>query len=76
MMFKQEFIKAWRAGQGHQALLALVRRHQTQGLAPQEAYRTLQQVWQEQGFDRQQESGALQDVLEGVMERIWYECPA
>lgn len=74
-MFKQEFIKAWRAGEDYQSLMALAKRHQDAGLAPKETYEILQEIWKENGLDRQ-EGGRLQDALEAVMERVWYECPA
>lgn len=74
-MFKQELIKAWRAAQDHQSLLALAKRFHGEGQALRETYDILQQIWKENGLD-DQEGGRLQNTLEAVMERVWYECPA
>lgn len=45
-------------------------------MSPQQAYEMLQQIWLEFGFDKVEEGSRLQDDLEYVMEKIWYECPA
>ena len=76
MTLRDEFLNALRSGAGHDALLDLVHRHQAKGMSPQEAYRVLQQIWQESGFDGAEGGGTLQDNLEYVMEKVWYECPA
>ena len=76
MPLKAELLVALRAGQDHDALLDLVHHHQTRGLSPQDAYQVLQQLWLELGFDRAEEENSLQDNLEYVMEKVWYECPA
>lgn len=76
MDLKNEFLTALRDGKDHDALLELVHRHQVQGLPPQKAYALLQQIWLEFGFDKVDEGSRLQNDLEYVMEKIWYECPA
>ncbi len=77
MSFKQEFLAALGAGQQCDTLLDLVHRYESQGLGPKEAYNQLQQIWLEFGFDKEEaKSGSVQNDLEAVMEKIWYECPA
>lgn len=76
MNLRAEFETAWRAGKDHDALLELVHHHQEQGVPPKEAYRVLHQLWLECGFDDVLESSPMQDDLEYVLEKIWYECPA
>jgi hypothetical protein len=76
MEFKQEFLAALKGGQNHESLLELVSRHQTRGLAPEQAYQDLEQLWLEFGFNQTDEGGSLQDNLEYVMEKVWYGCPA
>ncbi|HTU91992.1 MAG TPA: hypothetical protein VMF69_18055 [Gemmataceae bacterium] len=76
MNLKDEFLTALHNEEGHDALLELVHRHQAQGLPPQAAYEILQQIWLAFGFDKAEEGSRLQDDLEYVMEKIWYECPA
>ena len=76
MNLRDEFLTALRSGEEDDALLELVHRHQTQGLSPQEAYALLHQIWLEFGFNKVEEGSRLQDDLEYVMEKIWYECPA
>lgn len=76
MNLKEEFLTALRDGEDYDALLELVHRYQAQGLPPQEAYAILHQTWLEFGFDKIEEGSRLQDDLEYVMEKIWYECPA
>ena len=71
-----EFVTAWKAGVDHNALLEMVHRHQADGLSPQEAYRTLHELWLESGFNDAAESNPLQDNLEYVLDKIWYEGPA
>jgi hypothetical protein len=73
MPLKDEFLKALRAGQDHQALLALVHRHQAQGMAPRDSYNVLEEIWQELGFADTEEGGSLRDELEFVMERVWFQ---
>ncbi|MGH7171231.1 MAG: hypothetical protein ACRELF_01250 [Gemmataceae bacterium] len=67
---------ALRAGKDYHALMELVRRYQMQGLSLDAAYGSLHQIWLEFGFDKVEEGSRLQDDLEYVMEKIWYECPA
>jgi len=76
MNFKKDFSEALQSGTDHAGLLELVRCHQKEGLAPEEAYHIMQQIWLELGFDKGNAEGDLQNNLETVMERIWYECPA
>lgn len=76
MNLRGEFETAWKAGLGHDSLLELVRRHQQQGVAVQQAYRILHQLWLDCGFDDSDRASALQDNLEYVLEKLWYEQPA
>jgi hypothetical protein len=76
MNLRGEFETAWKAGGDHDSLLALVHRHQEKGLAVTEAYGILQQLWLDNGYDDCDHTGALQDNLEYVLEKIWYEQPA
>ena len=72
MDFKSEFLTALEAGQDYDALLALCRRYEAQGLSPSAAYTLLEQIWLEHGFNEKQEVTPFQDDLEAVMERMWY----
>jgi hypothetical protein len=76
MNLRSEFEKAWRAGNDHDSLLALVHRHQQHGVPAHEAYGILQQLWLDNGFDDSEGTNPLQDNLEYVMEKLWYEQPA
>ena len=77
MDFRNDFIAALRAGQDYHALLELVRLHRVQGLSADAAYEALQGIWLEQGFDSEvAREGTMQDVLETVMEKVWYGQPA
>ena len=76
MNLRDEFEAAWRAGSDYDFLLALVRRHQQQGLTATEAYWILHQLWLGNGFDDCDECGPLQNNLEYVLEKLWYEQPA
>ena len=76
MNLRGEFERAWKSDDNHDSLLALVRRHQEQGLAVTEAYGILQRLWLDNGFDDCDESGPLQDNLEYVLESLWYDQPA
>ena len=76
MNFKKDFSEALQSGKQHPELLELVRRHQKQGLAAEEAYQIMQQIWRDLGLDKGAAEGDLQNNLEAVMEKIWYECPA
>jgi hypothetical protein len=75
LTFKQDVSEPLHSGKDHGALLGLVRCHQEQGLTPEEGYRIMQEMWLEFGFDKGGE-GALQNNLEAVIEKTWYECPA
>ncbi|MBI1831223.1 MAG: hypothetical protein HYR84_07225 [Planctomycetes bacterium] len=76
MSLRGEFEAAWKAGDDHGSLLALVHRHQQQRLPATEAYAILQRLWRENRFDDCHDANALQDNLEYVLERNWYEQPA
>jgi hypothetical protein len=76
MNLRGEFETSWKAGDDYDSLLALVHRHQGQGLAVSEAYGILQQLWLDNGFDDCDGSSPLQDKLEYVLEKLWYEQPA
>jgi hypothetical protein len=73
MNLRAEFEIAWRAGKDHDALLELVH---AQGLPPKEAYQVLEQLWLDCGFDDVEQASPMQDNLEYVLEKIWYESPA
>jgi len=76
MNLRGEFEAAWKAGDEFESLLALVHRYQKQGLAATEAYGILEQLWLDNGFDDCEHTTPLQDKLEYVLEKIWYEQPA
>jgi hypothetical protein len=76
LTWKARFLTALRSGVDYGALLELVHRQQAQGLTPQLAYEILEQIWLEYGFDEIEEGSDLQNNLEYVMQKIWYECPA
>ena len=76
MNLRGEFESAWKAGANHDSLLALAHRHQQQGLSATDAYGILQQLWLDNGFDDCEEFGPLQNNLEYVLEKLWYELPA
>src|SRR5262249_29380047 len=71
LMFKDEFLAAWRANADYHALIKLVRRHRSQGLSVESAYEVLEQIWLEYGCDKRQDE-RRQDTLEAVMEKVWY----
>ena len=75
MDFKQKFLTALRAGKDDKDLLGIVRESQTKSFTMREAYDALQEIWIELGFDERSDGGSLQDRLEYVMEKVWYECP-
>ena len=72
MGFRQEFMTSVKSGLGHQELLALVLRQEPD---PRKAYKLLEGIWQDLGFDAT-EGGDGQDELEFVMEKLWYWSPA
>jgi hypothetical protein len=76
MAFQQEFLTALQSGQDHRALLEIVRRHYEGHGVEREAYDALEQIWRDLGFDKSDQSTALQDELEYVMERVWYFGPS
>jgi hypothetical protein len=75
MSLKQDVLVALHAGEDHDSLLDLVRRHQALGMGHREAYEVLEQIWREFAFDKNEEGGALRDNLEYVMERVWFQTP-
>lgn len=76
MSFKSEFLAVLERGQNYDALMDLVRRFRAQGLSSDDAYSTLQEIWQEHGFaETVADEGSLQDTLETVMEKVWYGQP-
>jgi hypothetical protein len=77
MSFKDKFKTSLTSGADHDQLLALVHEHQAHGgMSSKEAYAILHQVWLDLGFDDSNQPSALQDNLEYVLEKVWYECPA
>ena len=76
MDLKQEFCEALQRGEDFDSLLELVHRHEARGLQPEEAYEILEQIWLSYGFNAIQSGDSLQDNLEYVMEKVWYERPA
>jgi hypothetical protein len=76
MDFRNEFLGALRAGKTDEDLLKIVRAHQAHLSNLREVYDVLQDIWMELGFDEHSDGSALQNTLEYVMEKIWYECPA
>jgi hypothetical protein len=76
MDFRQEFLTALKNGTDADSLLDLVSRYQAQGLMPQQAYQLLHELWLEFGFAQRDGDSRIQDDLEYVMEKVWYECPA
>ena len=76
MTLKQAVLAALSSGESHDALLDLIHSHQSQGLAAEEAYDTLEQIWLEFGFDQKDDGGTLRENLEWVMEKVWFGPPA
>jgi hypothetical protein len=72
MSFRQGFLTALQSGKDHRALLEIVRQHYGGKEAGREAYEILEQLWRDLGFEESEESSALRDELEYVMERVWY----
>jgi hypothetical protein len=72
MGFKQEILTALHTGKDHNTLFDIARRHQAHGLTDEEAYRLLQEIWLDFGFDSSDQESALRNELEFVMERVWY----
>ena len=75
MDFKQRFLEALRAGKDDEALLTMARKSVTGSFCFRDAYDVIQSIWHDLGFDERSDGGALQDRLEYVMEKVWYECP-
>lgn len=73
MNLRGEFETAWKAGDDFDALLELVHRHQQQGLPAREAYWILHKLWLDCGFDDCDRPSELQNNLEYILEKIWYE---
>jgi hypothetical protein len=72
MELKQEFLAAWQSGMDYQTLLELVRRHRAAGMTQEDAYKTVAEIWQENGYADSTEDGPAQDKLAYVLEQIWY----
>lgn len=75
MDFKNRFLEALRAGNDDGALLKMARDSATQSFGLHDAYEVMQNIWHDFGFDERSDGGKLQDSLEYVMEKIWYEIP-
>jgi hypothetical protein len=76
MNFKSDFHGALRAGKDYEALMELVRQYRLQGLSLDAAYKALEELWLEHGFNETEAGeGSLQDTLETVMEKVWYGQP-
>lgn len=76
MSLREDFETAWKAGVDHDSLLVLAHRFQDQGLGLREAYDILHQLWLDNGYDDCEGTTPLQDNLEYVLEKLWYEQPA
>jgi hypothetical protein len=72
MQFKKEFLTALQSGKDHPTLMEIVGRHFGGEVAGEAAYEAVEQVWRDLGFEESDESSALRDQLEYVMERVWY----
>jgi predicted outer membrane lipoprotein len=76
MNFRDDVLTALGAGEDYHALMEVVRRHRTQGLSVAAAYEVLHGIWLEHGFDKNEaKEGTVQDILEAVMEKVWYGQP-
>lgn len=75
MNFKNDFLTALQAGRDYDALMELVRNYRNQGLSSDAAYEALHEIWLEFGFDKIVEGSRVQDELEYVMEKVWYDSP-
>lgn len=76
MEFKARFLNALRAGADDDALLKLARESATETFDLGRVYNAMQAIWREHGFDERSDGGSIQDRLEFVMEKVWYESPA
>jgi hypothetical protein len=72
MTFKEEFLIAFDRGLNGEELLNLA---QSRKLDAREAYKIVEQIWLELGFDSK-EGEPRQENLEFVMEKLWYSSPA
>lgn len=72
MNLKQEFLAAWQSAASHDALLELVSRHEAAGVTPDDAYRTLEEIWTDRGYRDVEDDSELRNNLEYVMEKVWY----
>ena len=73
MDFKSRFLDAIRAGKDDDILLRMARESATSSFDLHDVYEVMQDIWQDFGFDERSDGGKLQDSLEFVMEKIWYE---
>ena len=77
MNLRGEFEKAWTAGDDYDPLLTRVHQYQERhGINATEAYAILHQLWLDNGFNDSDGANPLQDKLEYVLEKLWYEQPA
>ncbi len=76
MDLRTEFLTALRRGDDHDALLELVQCYQSAGMSPPQAYQLLHGLWLQFGFNKIEEGSDLQNNLEYVLEKVWFECPA
>ncbi|MBI2805168.1 MAG: hypothetical protein HYX68_09350 [Planctomycetes bacterium] len=77
MNLRAQFERTWRAGYDYDALLTLVHEQQERlGNNATESDAILQQRWLDNGFNDSADANPLQDKLEYVMEKLWYEQPA
>ena len=72
MNLRSEFETAWTAGNDADFLLAVVRRYQQQGLQGLEAYRILEKLWLDCGFNDSDVDSDRRNNLEYVLETLWY----
>lgn len=73
--FREAILTALRADKSDAALLELVREWQTHFPSIRDLYDALQALWLDMGFDERSDGDPLQDRLEFVMEKVWYDCP-
>lgn len=76
MDFKILFLEALQSGMDDEALLKMAHKSETKSLHLKDIYDLMQRIWVDFGFNDRTDGGELQDRLEYVMEKIWYECPA
>ncbi len=75
MPLREEILSALAAGNDHRSVLALVRRHQDQGMTREASYEVLEGVWRQFGFDDCDQASPTRDTLEYVLEKVWFQAP-